>query len=255
VESVKHPKWAWPYTRLKMAWGYTEPYGSTLRRAFLVFSWFYLKTEEGLTDVYYRRRGLHTLSRDLELYPAQSSLNGYAPTRWRVLREVFRNCSIDSHDVLLEYGSGKGRAVIWAAAHFPFRRVIGVELNEQLHEEAAANLARWNGRLLCGDTLLACADATEFEVPDDVTIVYLFNPFTGDTFRKVVARIQESLAREPRSLLLIYCNPLMHDALIDAGFSIDRQRITPPHEWAIYRHSGSQTSLLDDARLEAKSRA
>jgi Histone methylation protein DOT1 len=240
MESVKQPKWAGPFERLRTAWGYTEPHGSALRRASLMVTWSYLKAEEGLTDVYYRRRGLCTMSRDLELHQTQSSLNGYAPTRWRALRELFRNCTVGSGDVLLEYGSGKGRAVIWAAAHFPFRRVIGVELDEQLHKEAVANLARWNGRLLCDDIVLTCADATEFEVPDDVTALYLFNPFTGDAFRKVIARIQESLARQPRSLQVIYCNPLMHEALIDAGFSVDRQRIDPPYDWAIYRHSGLQ---------------
>jgi hypothetical protein len=242
MESVKRPRWMWSYMRLRSAWGYTEPFGSTLRRVFLVVTWFYMKAEEALINVYYHRSGLRTAGRDLQLYPTQNHLNGYSPTRWRVLRELFRNCDICSDDVLLEYGSGKGRAVIWAAAHFPLRRIIGVELNEQLHKEAAANLARWNGLLLCDDILFSCEDATEFEVPDDVSILYLFNPFTGDAFKKVIARIQESLAREPRSLIVIYCHPWMHEALINAGFSIDRQRSTPPNEWAIYRNSRRQTS-------------
>lgn len=242
MKSVKRPKWAWSYTRLRSAWRYTDPFGSTPRRASLAVTWFYFKVEESLTDVYYRRHGLRTAGRNLQLYSTQSSLNGYSPTRWRALRELFRNCHIDANDVLLEYGSGKGRAVIWAAAHFPFRRIIGVELNEQFHKEAGANLARWKSRLLCDDILLTCEDATELEIPDDVTILYLFNPFTGDAFQKVVARIQESLVREPRPLVVIYCHPWMHEALIDAGFSIDRQRIIPPNEWTIYRHSGLQTS-------------
>ena len=73
-------------------------------------------------------------------------------------------------------------------------------------------------------------------MPDDVTIIYLFNPFLGGIFEKVVGKIQESLARNPRELVVLYGHPRMHDALIKAGFSLERQRIAPPNDWAIYRH-------------------
>ena len=229
--------------RLTHAWSYTQPSGSTLRRSGVMAAWSFMKVEEGLSDVYYRRRGLHTGGRDYFLYgPAAAGrggeLSGYTPTKWRTLREIFRNCSVGPDDVLLEYGSGKGRAAIWSAVHFPLRRVIGIELDEQLDAAAKANLARWNGRLLCKEIVFTCEDATEFEVPDDATIIYLGNPFAGDVFKKVLARIQASLARQPRSLLVLYYHPRMHDALIEAGFFVERQRTTRPYDWAIYRHPG-----------------
>ena len=202
--------------------------------------WALMRVEEGLTDVYYRRHGLWTTGIDLDLNGAGTELMGYVPIRWRSLREIFRNWPVTSDDVLLDYGSGKGRSVIWAAANYRFRRIIGVELDAGLHDSAEANLARWDGGLLCDKVEFICADATEFDVPDDVTIIYLGNPFLGGIFEKVVGKIQESLARNPRELVVLYYHPRMHDALIKAGFSLERQRIAPPNDWAIYRHPASE---------------
>jgi SAM-dependent methyltransferase len=214
-----------------------------MRRGMVLGGWVVMKAEEQLTDAYYRRRGLHTLGRDWELHGHGSASNGYAPTAWRPLRQVFRNIRVGSHDVLLDYGCGKGRGVIWAAANFRCKRIIGLELDEQLHAEAKANLERWSGPFLCKDVTFVQGDATEYDVPDDVTIVFMANPFTGDVFDKVVAKIQESAARRPRRLEIIYYHPRMHDALVAAGFSIERQKLSPPCEWTIYRYSTQNTSL------------
>jgi hypothetical protein len=195
-----------------------------------------MKIEEDLTDVYYRRRGLLTTGRDWGLHGAGTELMGYAPIRWRPLRKIFRGWPMTGNDVLLDYGSGKGRSVIWAASHYRFRRIIGIELDARLHAGAQSNLARWKGPLLCDNIELICADATEFEVPDDVTVVYLFNPFIGSVFEKVICKIEESITRNPRELVILYVHPRMHECLERAGFSVERQEITRPNEWAIYRH-------------------
>lgn len=137
---------------------------------------------------------------------------------------------------LLDYGSGKGRTVVWAAANYRFRRIIGIELDEQLRVIAEANLARWNGRMLCDKVDLLQADATEYEVPDDVTIIFFGNPFVGAVFEKVIGKVQESLHRNPRELAVLYYHPRMHETLINAGFSLVRQQTFPPNDWAVYRY-------------------
>ena len=211
--------------------------GGIPRRLVTTGVWALMRVEESLTDLYYRRHGLQTSGIDLDLNGAGTELMGYVPIRWRALREVFRSWPVTSDDVLLDYGSGKGRSVIWAAANHRFRRIIGVELDAQLDASARANLARWNGRLRCEDVEFIRADATEFEVPDDVTVVYFGNPFVGAIFEKVVGKIQESLARNPRKLVILYVHPRMHEFLLQAGFALEREQTFAPNDWAIYRHS------------------
>jgi hypothetical protein len=220
------------------AWSYTN--GAPPRRVVMLGIWALMRVEESLTDVYYRRHGLLTTGSDLDLHGpgagAGTQLMGYAPTRWRSVRKLFRNWPITSDDVLLDYGSGKGRTVIWAAANYRFRRIIGVELDKQLLVSAEANLARWDGRTLCHEVELLQADATEYEVPDDVTIIFFGNPFVGTIFEKVIGKIQESLDRNPRELTVLYYHPRMHEMLIDAGFSLEQQQTFSPYDWAIYRY-------------------
>ena len=222
--------------RVAATWNYTN--GSPPRRVVMFSTWALMLAGESLTDVYYRSRGLLTTGSDPDLNGAGAGteLMGYVPTRWHSVRKLFRNWPITSDDVLLDYGSGKGRTVIWAAANYRFRRIIGVELNKQLHVSAEANLARWNGRTLCHEVELFQADATEYEVPDDVTIIFFGNPFVGVIFEKVVRKVQESLARNPRELTVLYYHARMHETLINAGFSLEQQQTFQPYDWAIYRY-------------------
>ena len=161
---------------------------------------------------------------------------GYVPTRWRSVRKLFRNWPITSDDVLLDYGSGKGRTVILATANYRFRRIIGVELDKQMRVSAEANLARWNGRTRCHQVELLQAGATEYEVPDDVTIIFFGNPFVGIIFEKVVGKVKESLDRNPRELAVLYYHARMHETLINAGFSLEQQHTFQPYDGSIYRY-------------------
>jgi hypothetical protein len=61
------------------------------------------------------------------------------------------------------------------------------------------------------------ADATEFEIPDDMTYAYFYYPFVGDTFQRVIANIVASLDRNPRLLTIIYAVTEMESVILDTG--------------------------------------
>ncbi len=65
---------------------------------------------------------------------------------------------------------------------------------------------------------IACSDATTYEIPNDVTIVYFFNPFVGPPFMKVIDNIGESIRRHPRKVHIFYTNPVMHDDVIQRNW-------------------------------------
>jgi hypothetical protein len=137
---------------------------------------------------------------------------GYEPTRWKSLPTLLPRSEVSPSDVFVDFGSGMGRMVQQAAA-YPFARVVGVEVSEQLNQVARRNYAANRQRLACKDVDFVTCDAVEFPIPDDLTHAYLFNPFVGETFRRVVANIVASVDRAPRRTLLIYQNPLMKEAL------------------------------------------
>ncbi len=140
----------------------------------------------------------------------------YEPSPWRVLRRVLRKRDVGAADVFLDMGSGMGRMLLQAAEYGP-RRVIGVEVSEELNRVARANLDRNQTRLRCEDFELVTADALEYDVPDDVSIVFFNNPFVGEVFKGVIGRVGDSLDRRPRRLRIVYRHPLEHDAVMATG--------------------------------------
>ncbi|MGO9657348.1 MAG: methyltransferase domain-containing protein [Acidimicrobiales bacterium] len=213
--------------RLRTQWSTTEAARTTPRRLALLGEWAFQAADERLTDRYFRLHGLDTAG-----YGARRGEDDsfpYGPTRWGALPGLFPRGSLGPDDVVIDYGSGKGRVPIWVASHFPVRRVIGVELDRDLHAAAEANWARWSGPRRCESVEFVCEDATNFEVPDDVSIVYFYNPFRGEVFERVVDNIRASIARRGRPLRIIYAFPLMHDAVVAAGFSVVRQQ--PNRSW------------------------
>ena len=107
-----------------------------------------------------------------------------------------------NEDVFLDFGSGMGRAVIMAAK-YPFRKIYGVEIARQLNEIARQNVHRALPRLKCRDIELITANAREFVIPDEATVIYFFNPFSGEVLTDVLQNIRASLRRRRRALRLI----------------------------------------------------
>jgi hypothetical protein len=167
-------------------------------------------------------RGLDTAGTHYDPAHVHRDRVRYEPSGWAYLRRGLRNRAVRRTDVFIDFGSGKGRVLLQAARH-PFARVIGVEVSAELNEAARANLDHRRRRLACHDIELVTADAAEYAVPDDATFGYLYYPFNGDTFRRVMGNIVESLDRSPRRFTLIYACPQLEELVLATGrFKLER---------------------------------
>lgn len=115
------------------------------------------------------------------------------PTPWDVIQRLLDELKVVPSDVLLDYGCGRGRVLV-AARRYPFKRIIGIDVVPQLVDLTRANLV---GDPRCS---VHCNSAEDFEVPDDVSVVYFSNPFGRVTHEKVRERLADSLRRRPRRL-------------------------------------------------------
>jgi SAM-dependent methyltransferase len=140
----------------------------------------------------------------------------YTPSSWLTLRRALRHVTVGRDDVFLDLGSGKGRVVL-QSARWPFKRVIGVEISAELNAVAIANLEASRRRLLCQDVELAEADILDYRVPDDVTVVYAYNPVGGPVFDAAIRALVASFDQEPRRMRLLYRYPREHDRLVASG--------------------------------------
>lgn len=148
-----------------------------------------------------------------ELSGTREGCEGYEGSGWLDLRRILPRHEVSPQDVLLDLGSGKGRALLMAA-RYPFARIIGVEHSEQLAEVARRNVAALPTGLRPERIEVVTGDVLAYQVPDDVTVVYLYNPFRGQTFAAMMRRLIASVDRAPRTVRIIYLNAQEHDQLL-----------------------------------------
>jgi SAM-dependent methyltransferase len=163
-----------------------------------------------LTERYYERR--FWIESALHVAPEELGYNDpdcheYVPSGYSDFRALMRAIPLrKNQDVFLDYGAGKGRALIMAGT-YPFRRIIGVELSAQLLETAQLNIERARRRLRCKEIELVNADASSFIVPTDVTVIYFFNPFHGAVLAAALENIRRSITELPRLIHILCTNP------------------------------------------------
>ena len=109
--------------------------------------------------------------------------------------------------VFVDFGCGKGRAILLAAT-YPFKRIVGVEFSPQLAETARRNLLTYrNPGQVCRDIEMVLCDAVDFPIPDDPLVLFFYNPFGAEVMERVVGNVRRSLEGHPRPLTVIYYNP------------------------------------------------
>jgi hypothetical protein len=118
----------------------------------------------------------------------------------------------------VDLGSGKARALLLASL-LPFRRIVGVEFAEVLHQQALANVSRFrHPEQRCRDIELKCMDAALYELPAEPLVIFMYHPFGPEVMSRVVAHTRASLEKHPRELYVLYANPFNAELWTQAGF-------------------------------------
>lgn len=141
----------------------------------------------------------------------------YQPSDSDVVTGILNRLSIRWGDfTFVDYGCGKG-LVLLLASHYSLKRIVGVEFAPELVAIARENVRRYAapGRKRF-DIEVVQTDATQFEPPDGPLVCYFYNPFGEPVMRRVVERIEASLRRHPREIIVVYLNP-RHETLFQAS--------------------------------------
>jgi hypothetical protein len=131
----------------------------------------------------------------------------------------------------IDLGSGKGRTLLMAS-DYPFRRIIGVELLPSLHQIAQENLRQYKSESQrCFALESICGDATDFPLPGEPLVVFLFNPFGESGMRRVVMNLEESVRTRPRVVYVLYHNPLLEHVLSE---NTGLRKIAGTQQYSLY---------------------
>ena len=61
------------------------------------------------------------------------------------------------------------------------------------------------------------ADAATFTALDEYTHLFMYNPFSATVLEQVLSNLFGSLSRRPRSVRVVYSNPLHEDVIVSSG--------------------------------------
>src|SRR5262245_58522130 len=163
---------------------------------------------------------------------ARKEATFYEPVQEDTFLDIVAVAGIEPHQFdVIDFGSGKGRALV-LAAEAGFRKVVGVEISPPLHEAAIRNVAIYQKqRPQAGPIELLCSDATAFELSPDNALLFFYNPFRETTLRAVLSNVASAWRRQQRKLTVVYCNPLHFDLFNDFDFLEPAFR---DHEFAVY---------------------
>ncbi len=131
----------------------------------------------------------------------------YQATYTSVVRKSLKRAwqFLDKPTSFLDAGCGKGK-VLLEALRYNFSSVHGVEIDPELSKIAINNLKKrfpkkTNYNLFTGNII-------DFTMPEDLGILFLFNPFNETILKVVVEKLEKLSLRTKRKILVVYVNPL-----------------------------------------------
>ena len=138
----------------------------------------------------------------------------YQPSQAIPLRQLLRTLDIPPGKVLVDFGCGKGKALL-VAAEFGFAEVRGIEVSPVLCEIARNNCAAYRQKTNTPTRfVIVQADARQYPLADDEEVFFLYNPFDAAFVEQVIRCIGTSLHRRKRKIWILYGYPI-HRATVE----------------------------------------
>jgi len=117
----------------------------------------------------------------------------------------------------IDVGSGQGR-VLLMASRYPFEKITGVEIAEELHNDALLNVAQYPRTLMkCRDINPLHLSAMRLELPDQNTVFFLNNPFQRSMLERFVGQIVRSYKHQPRRFYFMCIDIHEEQIFVDTG--------------------------------------
>jgi len=142
----------------------------------------------------------------------------YMPANYYMLEKMmFEINKLPHNKTFLDIGCGKGRAMAVAAQH-SFKRITGIDISKEFVEETKRNLAVVQEKFPDASFEVVLQDAFYYPIPGHISVIFIFNPFDEVIMSSVVENILMSQEKNPRTVWVIYINPLYENLFLNSGF-------------------------------------
>lgn len=132
----------------------------------------------------------------------------------RNLREIFFEANKTGYcfENFIDIGAGKGKACFYAQTKQSFENIIGVEFSKPLVDIANKNKKKFGAK----NINFMHADATDFSLPDQSNLIFMFNPFDNVVLEKFISNNMEHFKNHHS--VIAYANDVQRMSLTKFGF-------------------------------------
>lgn len=143
----------------------------------------------------------HMRQKKIGIHSGQN--NGYSLSPEKAVIPALEKINANKDDCFIDIGCGKG-GVLYSACKFKFKRIAGVEIEENLCEVALKNFQRLK---ISNRVEVFNCDALDFAKYDEFNIFYLFNPFPLEIYRQILLKIfdaTDNISDKDRIFIICY---------------------------------------------------
>lgn len=127
----------------------------------------------------------------------------YEATSYYILQQLVSSSLITKKDKIIDFGSGKGR-VDFYLSYYTKATMIGIEYDLRLYNRSLDNhkTALSSNRV----SFVNCC-ASKYEIDDDITGAYFFNPFSIFILKQVLNNLHASCIKNNKEIKLFFYYP------------------------------------------------
>ncbi|MFT3908893.1 MAG: methyltransferase domain-containing protein [Ferruginibacter sp.] len=130
------------------------------------------------------------------------------PSSFYEFMEGLKKTGLKKTDVaLLDVGCGEGRILNFGML-LHFKRVAGIDLADEALKNAIENCAKMKRLGFDTPYTVEHADAALYTIPENINLIYLFNPFREKTMEAFMDNVIGQINNRQSEMHVIYCVPV-----------------------------------------------
>ena len=144
----------------------------------------------------------------------------YEAVNYYMLERLLKTfCDLSPETSIIDLGCGKGRVIV-VAAHFGFKKLIGIDFAKELCIEASRNMERTQIAINDIDWKVVHANVLDYPIQPDDTVFFMFNPFDEETLSLFLDKLESSCKQNSRKTWFLYASPQHAATLEKRGYQI-----------------------------------
>mgnify|MGYP000014564607 CR=1 FL=1 len=152
-------------------------------------------------------------------HPSVTHATIYVPTRARPFLKLLNSLDLNkSETVFVDFGCGKGRALL-LAADFGIKNIKGIEFCNKLSAIAVINTKKYLNQSSAIKIEIINTDMSVYEVDPSDNLFYFYNPCDEFILKKVIKNIIHSLSLNSKMGTIIYQNNTINYPIFFNEFS------------------------------------